>query len=466
MACAVMVSDAPNAKLAYATAEQVARESYGRLLAWLAYQWRDVAAAEEALSTALAKALALWPTQGVPDAPQAWLLSVAKRELLQAARHQRLHASPEVQALLQGDSDGEGQFGQHDQHGPHGQYGASDKAYAPPAIPDDRLKLLFVCAHPAIDASVRPALMLQTVMGLDAQVVAQAMLTSPAAMAQRLVRAKQKIRIARLRFEEPDACELPERLHAVLEAIYAAYGLGWDALDGGDERVQGLRAEALFLGELVSHLLPDQAEAKGLLALMLFCEARSAARNSARKETGDEAPNKAEGNFIPLAQQDTQRWNRDQITAANALLWQPAVQNTSASKAPATKPTTAQNNVGPFQIEAAIQSAHCERLNGHGTPWAAIAHLYGRLLDLAPTLGAQVAHALAWANCGELDKAEALLTALAHPGLHDYQAFWVARAHVARLRGDTPVADHHLTRAIGLTTSPTVRRYLQGQLGA
>jgi RNA polymerase sigma-70 factor (ECF subfamily) len=450
-----MVSDAPNAKLAYATAEQVARESYGRLLAWLAYQWRDVAAAEDALSTALGKALALWPTQGVPDSPEAWLLSVAKRELLQAARHQRLHASPEVQAVLQIDEDGNGQSG---------------AVYAPQAVPDDRLKLLFVCAHPAIDASVRPALMLQTVMGLDAQVVAQAMLTSPAAMAQRLVRAKQKIRIARLRFEEPDADELPARLHAVLEAIYAAYGLGWDALDGGDERVQGLRAEALFLGELVSHLLPDQAEAKGLLALMLFCEARTAARTGAVNSASAGAGNDAGGDFIPLAQQDTQRWNRDQITAANALLWRAAAQNTAGSttpiKTPTTTSTTVPGSVGPFQIEAAIQSAHCERLNGHGTPWAAIAHLYGRLLDLAPTLGAQVAHALAWANCGELDKAEALLTGLAHPGLHDYQAFWVARAHVARLRGDPTLADSHLDRAIGLTTSPAVRRYLQRQLAA
>lgn len=455
---------APSATAAYATAEQVARESYGRLLAWLAYQWRDVAAAEDALSTALSKALTLWPTQGVPDSPQAWLLSVAKRELLQVARHQRLHDSPEVQALLLGNGNGDG-----DEDG-SGLTRATATVPDMPTLPDNRLKLLFVCAHPAIDASVRPALMLQTVMGLDAQVVAQAMLTSPTAMAQRLVRAKQKIRVARLRFEEPETDELPERLHAVFEAIYAAYGLGWDAVDGGDEAVQGLRAEALFLGELVAQLLPDQAEAKGLLALMLFCEARTEARTEARSDartalgdasnTSDEADKSNAVQFIPLAEQDTQRWNRTLITTANALLWQAAAQNTPQNEAQNAAPS----KVGPFQIEAAIQSAHCERLFGHPTPWAAIAQLYGRLLDLAPTLGAQVAHALAWAQCGETDKAHALLAALAHPGLKDYQAYWVALAHVARLRGDTGNADTHLNRAIGLTTSPAVRRYLLGQL--
>lgn len=402
--------------VAWATAERAARECYGRLVAWLAYQWRDVAAAEDAMATALAKALERWPVDGVPTAPEAWLLSVARRELLQVARRQRLHASPEVQALL------------HD-----------DGAYPnTPAVPDDRLKLLFVCAHPAIDAGIRPALMLQTVLGLEAQVVAQAMLTSPTAMAQRLVRAKQKIRDTRIRFEEPDADELPDRLRAVLEAIYAAYGLGWDAVDGGDSAIVGLRAEALFLGELVAHLLPDEPEAKGLLALMRFCESRTAARYT------------PEGDFVPLPAQDVTLWNRALIEQAEQGLWQAA----------------RQHRPGPFQIEAAIQSAHCQRLFTGQTPWHGVALLYGQLLALAPSLGAQVAHAVAWAQCGDAGQARQLLDALEHPRLRGYQPYWVAKAHVARAEGDTALAESALVMAIGLTTSPATRRYLMAQQGA
>ena len=286
---------APATGPAWQAAETAARQSYGRLLAWLACQWRDMAAAEDALATALEKALALWPTQGVPEAPDAWLLTVARRELLQAARRDRLHASPQVQALLDDEP-------------------AHDGA---PALPDSRLKLLFVCAHPAINAAVRPALMLQAVLGLQAQQIAQAMLTSPAAMAQRLVRAKQKIRDAGLRFDEPGPDELPERLHAVLEAVYAAYGLGWDAIDSGDggegadAGVQGLRSEALFLADLVCSLLPataHRAEAEGLLALILFCEARAPARRG------------PDGGFIALAEQDTARWHLDLVEQGNRVL--------------------------------------------------------------------------------------------------------------------------------------------------
>lgn len=408
------VGDPSSDSAARAAVEQVARASYGRLLAWLAYQWRDLAAAEDALSAALTKALDLWPKQGVPQSPDAWLLQVARRELLQVARRDRLHRSPEVQALLDDE-------------------GASAEM---PVIPDDRLKLLFVCAHPAIDAGIRPALMLQAVLGLDAQVVAQAMLTSPAAMAQRLVRAKQKIRIARLRFEEPGADELPDRLQAVLEAIYAAYGLGWDALDGGEADIVGLRAEALFLGDLVCSLLPGSAEALGLMAMMLFCEARTAARLD------------AQGDFVPLPEQDTALWDRDMIARAERCLWR-----ASGLASP-----------GPFQLEAAIQSAHCQRLFGGDTPWGAVAGLYQQLLELAPTLGAEVAHALAWARAGERDRAHELLLSVEPARRANYQPYWVAKAYVERQRGEQALALQSLTQAVGLTSSPAARRYLLGQL--
>jgi RNA polymerase sigma-70 factor (ECF subfamily) len=404
---------------AHAAAVRAARDSYARLLSWLAYQWRDVAAAEDALATALEKALALWPVQGIPDAPDAWLLSVAKRELLQIARHQRLHDSPEVQALLEGE-------------------GVAEEL---PTIPDARLKLLFVCAHPAIDAAVRPALMLQTVLGLDANVVAQAMLTSPTAMAQRLVRAKQKIRDARLKFEEPSEAELPERLHAVLEAIYAAYGLGWDAMQAGDvdeshgAHQEALRGEALYLGELVCTLLPNEPETKGLLALMLFCEARSDARFD------------SEDGFVPLAAQNTERWNREAIVQAEALL----------------RAAAAHQSVGPFQLEAAIQSAHCQRLFTGETPWIAVAKLYEQLIACAPSLGAQIAHAVALAQSGDGAEARQRLRALDHPRLASYQPYWVARAHLASLARDFAEAAESFDRAIGLTSAPATRDYLRKQ---
>lgn len=405
-------------------AEAAARQSYGRLLAWLAWQWRDVAAAEDALASALEKALRHWPADGVPAAPEAWLLAVARRELLQAARRQRLHDSPQVQALL------------------------ADEPSAPEAqaLPDSRLKLLFVCAHPALDASLRPALMLQVVLGLPAAQIAQAMLTSPAAMAQRLVRAKQKIRDAGLRFEEPGPDEWPERLQAVLEAVYAAYGLGWQAWesDAGDPPEpgaltgQGLRTEALFLADLVCSLLPadaGRAEAEGLLALILHCEARGPARRA------------ADGRFIPLAEQHTALWQRPLIQQADRLL-----RHSARWSAP-----------GPFQIEAAIQSAHNERLLTGHTPWAGIVRLYDRLVAESPSLGARVAQAVACAQAGELARAQALLAALDHPRRSSYQPYWVALAHVSAQAGRLQAALQAMQQAIGLTSDPAVRLHLQQQ---
>ena len=401
----------------------------------------DVPSLDDALATALEKALRHWPASGVPAAPEAWLLAVARRELLQAARHQRLHDSPQVQAVLAGLADPMDAADPADLSGR-----PSTTTAASPALPDSRLKLLFVCAHPAIDAAMRPALMLQVVLGLPAEQIAQALLTSPAAMAQRLVRAKQKIRDAGLRFEEPGADDWPDRLHAVLEAIYAAYGLGWQAWESqqgdADEADaapgQGLRAEALFLADLVCSLLPvdpRRAEAEGLLALILHCEARGPARRAAG------------GRFVPLAEQDTALWLQPLIAQGDQLL-----RHSAAWAAP-----------GPFQIEAAIQSAHNQRAATGCTPWAGIVRLYDRLVALAPSLGAQVAQAVACAQAGDTLRASALLAALDHPRRLVYQPYWVARAHVAGLAGRAPEAAQDLQQAIGLTSDPAVRQHLLAQ---
>ncbi|HEV8586281.1 MAG TPA: DUF6596 domain-containing protein, partial [Methylomirabilota bacterium] len=225
---------------AAAAAELAARTSYGRLLAILAARWRDVARAEDALGDALVAALETWPRSGVPDKPEAWVLTAARRRLLDGARRAGVAAAAEADLTLM-----------LDEH-------ADDRARA--TFPDARLALLFVCAHPAIDEAARTPLMLQTVLGLDAARIASAFLVAPATMSQRLVRVKAKIREARIGFEVPERRELAARLEAVLEAIYAAYGRGWEDVAGADPKRRGLADEAIWLGRLVTRLLPDEPE--------------------------------------------------------------------------------------------------------------------------------------------------------------------------------------------------------------
>jgi RNA polymerase sigma-70 factor, ECF subfamily len=406
---------------AASAARHAARTSYGRLLAYLAWRWRDIAAAEDALAEAFAAALTHWPRTGVPDAPEAWLLTAARRNLLQLHRHAQVAGDPAV-TLLIGDRE--------------------EPAPEAPAIPDVRLKLLFVCAHPAIDAGMHTALMLQTVLGLDAGAIASAFLLSPSAMAQRLVRVKAKIRQAGIRFEEPEARDLPGRTHAVLEAIYAAYGVGWDGLaaevpglEGGGQAAD-LVAESIYLADLMASLLPQSAEATGLLALLLLCESRRAARRGPDDE------------FIELHRQDCGLWDKSLIARADQLL---------ATAAALQQP-------GPFQLEAAIQAAHCHRAFGDNVPWPSIERLYAQLLQLSPTVGAQVSHAVA---IGEAHSARAGLDALAaiDPAkVKSYQPFWVARAYLLARSGADAAAAADYRRALGLTTVPAVRRYLQKRL--
>lgn len=401
-----------SAPAALHAAEQAARHAYGRLVAWLAWQWRDIAAAEDALGEAFARALEHWPRDGVPASPEGWLLTAAKRELLMAARRQRLADDPTLTVLWPGDD---------------------ATAPEPEAVPDDRLRLLFVCAHPAIEASMRSALMLQTVLGIDAARIGSAFLVAPATMAKRLVRVKAKIKANGIRFEAPGPGEMPERLQAVLEAIYGAYTLDWN----GDDTAAPLADEALFLAELVAAQLPGEAEALGLLALLWLCEARRPARLDAA------------GEFVPLDQQDTTRWDHTAIARADRLLARAA----------------ALRKVGPLQLEAALQAAHCARAATGVTPWPAIVQLYERLLDLAPTVGARVGHAVASAMAnGVSADGLALLQAIDPARVASYQPWWAAQAHLSALAGDCNAARAGYMRALGLTSDPALRRFLQRRL--
>jgi RNA polymerase sigma-70 factor (ECF subfamily) len=394
------------------SAAQAARASYGRLLSILASRSRDIAASEDALSEAFMAALRTWPDHGVPDNPDAWLLTAARNHAKNAVRHQAVvDASAVDLALL------------HD-----------DTAPDPASLPDDRLKLLFVCAHPAIDESMRTPLMLQTVLGLDAAQIAAAFLVAPTAMGQRLVRAKVKIKQAGLRFEVPDADDMPERLADVLNAIYAAYGSSWDAIAGGDTGTPDLAEEALFLSRLLVGLLPGEPEAQGLLSLMLFCESRRDARR-------DE-----QGRFIPLKRQDPRMWSRDKIIEAENLL-------TAASRA---------RVFGRFQCEAAIQSLHAQRAVTGQPQHDALATLYRLLATHCPSVGVFVAQAAAMVDAGRPEQAMSLLRELPGATVQTYQPYWVTSANALRLLGETVAAENALQTAIGLTEDAAVRAFLAG----
>jgi RNA polymerase sigma-70 factor (ECF subfamily) len=390
-------------------AEGAARDSYGRLLALLACRTRDIAAAEDALSNAFAAALRVWPEQGVPNKPEAWLLTAARRTLWKVGRAAAVRARAEPDVALV----------------------AEDLASAVAGdLPDDRLRLLFACAHPAIDPAARAPLMLQVVLGLDAASIARAFVVEPAAMAQRLVRAKAKIRDAGIPFATPEPDALADRLQDVAAAIYAAYGLGWDDTPTGDAR--GLSAEAVFLARLLVNLLPEEPAPKGLLALMLYCDARARARR---------AP---DGAFVPLAEQDPGLWSRDLIIEAEGLL-------TAAARA---------GRFDRFSCEAAIQSAHCQRGVTGGTNWTAILTLYDLLSVRAPTLGILVARAAALCEAGRPVDAQGALDALPKAAAERYQPYWVVRARAHRRCGDHTESTRALDRALALTHDPALRAHL------
>jgi RNA polymerase sigma-70 factor (ECF subfamily) len=399
-------------------AEAVARRSYGKLVAFLAARTGDVAGAEDALSDAFAAALADWPASGVPRTPEAWLLTVARRKLIDAARRRRTGEQAGVELLLASDeleADSESDF----------------------EIPDDRLRLMFACAHPAIDAGVRAPLILQTILGFDAATIASAFLVSPTTMSQRLVRAKNRIRHAGIPFRVPGLEELPERLDAVLEAIYAAYAEGWQDPAGTAARRRNLSEEGIWLGRLVASLLPQEPEALGLLALMLHAEARRDARRDAA------------GEYVPLDEQDPASWDAARIDEAEELLLQ-------ASRMEA---------IGRFQLEAAVQSAHAARRRSGRTDWAAIERLYDALLAVTASPVVAINRAIARAEARAIADGLAALDALAtDERLADYQPYWAARAALLARAGERAGAADAYRRAVGLEPDPAVRRFLQRRL--
>lgn len=394
--------------------ETTARTSYGRLLAYLVSRSRDVMAAEDALGDAFVSALHTWAEQGIPPNPEAWLMLAARRKLIDGQRRRK--TTEKVVNRLEAD----------------GEKWAIALSSEDINFPDERLELLFVCAHPAIDASVHTPLMLQTILGLSAHQIASAFLVSPTTMGQRLVRAKVKIRDAGIAFEIPEAKDLPVRLQAVLEAIYAVYTLGWDNVAGSDPRHQGLTAEALWLARLCVDLMPEEPEAKGLLALMLFCEARAQARRT------------ADGAYIPLSEQNTELWSLEMLGEAEQILGQAA----------------AAQHIGRFQLEAAIQSAHMQRSRGQAPDWDAIVLLYEGLLQVAPTLGARVSQAAAIAAAQDFTTGLQALEKIPPEAIQNYQPYWALKAHLLQNLNRSAAAKAAYQRAIGLSEDAAVREFL------
>jgi len=401
---------------AWTRAEQVARSSYGRLLAILAARTGDIEGAEDALAAAFERALRTWPDAGVPQNAEAWLLTVARnrqRDALKSASHRKnvpLHehvAGGESPLAADVDVD---------------------------AIPDERLALMFVCAHPAVDPGIRTPLMLQTVLGSEARQIARAFAVPSATMAQRLVRAKRRIRNARIPFVVPDRSQMPERMAAVLEAVYGAYAIDWWVVSGPTAR-ESLAVEAHYLAVTLAELLGEEPEALGLAALLSLSLARAGARGAAE-------------DFVPLEEQDPALWDGDLIGRGEAYL----------------RRAHALGRMGRFQIEAAIQSVHCDRAVTGATDWDALRKLYGALVSIAPTLGARVAFAAAVGRIEGPGAGLAVLDEITDPALRRFQPAWATRAHLVAEAGRVEEARRAYAKAVSLTTEPGVRRYLEGRM--
>jgi predicted RNA polymerase sigma factor len=395
-------------------ADRAARDSYGRLLALLSSSTSDIASAEDALADAFERALRTWPADGVPGNPDAWLLTVARNRLRD---HWKSAQSQRTIAL----------DGERDSH-------VHTDDIDLDAIPDRRLELMLVCAHPAIDRAARTPLMLNTVLGFTAEQVARAFSVPTSTMATRLVRAKKRIKAARIPFRIPDRGDLPARMTAVLEAVYGAYVIDWST---SGAQARQLPSEALHLAEVLTTCAPGDPEAHGLAALVQLSASRAAARQD------------ADGRFVPLPDQDPSLWDSQLIDRAHEHL----------------RAAHARGQLGRFQLEAAIQAVHCARGPAGSTDWPTLLALHRALDAIAPSLGSSVALAAVTAEvegpAAGLARLDALLLEAVDPSVRRFQPARATRAHLLDRLGLSEEAISAYDSAIDLTHDTAERQYLQ-----
>ena len=404
----------PAAEEVTAVAERAARTSYGRLVAILASGTRDIALAEDSLADAFERALRTWPEAGVPASPEGWLLTVARnrqRDVLGSAARRLSDALPDDAGA--------------------GPATSPLDDVDPEAIPDKRLELLFACAHPAIEAAVRTPLMLQTVLGFEATQIGQAFAVPGPTMAQRLVRAKRRIRDAGIPFVVPDRSHLPSRLVPVLEAVYGCFAIDWRGTSAPTVR-ESMAGEAQYLAVTLAELLVDEPEAWGLAGLITLALART-------------GPDEA---FVPLDEQDTRRWDRALLAEGDDYVRRAAA-------------VRGERQIGRFELEAAIQSVHSARATTGSLDRAALRTLHEALVAVAPTLGARVALAAATAQVDGPVAGLAVLDAIEDPAVGRFQPAWATRAALRAEAGDVTAAVTAYDKAISLTTDGPTRRWLE-----